>query len=124
MSNEHTYRGYTIERGSYTGTHQHRSDRWYIDAPRGLRDRSGEGYRTLDAAKAAIDERVYTYAQVDRHDCVVAVLDDAMPGTRRADAIVREHTRDGHRVVVLECEAKIGDHVAVNEDGCATEVIA
>jgi hypothetical protein len=54
---DHRYRGYTIERGSYTGTHQDRADRWYVDGPSGLRDRSGEGYHTLDEAKAAIDDR-------------------------------------------------------------------
>jgi hypothetical protein len=55
----HRYRGYSIARGSYRGTHQDRIDRWYIDAPAAaLRDRSGPGYPTLADATAAIDDHL------------------------------------------------------------------
>lgn len=54
---KHTYKGYEITRGSYEGTADDRIDGWYIDDPENTTiDRRGSGHRTINEAKAQIDE--------------------------------------------------------------------
>jgi hypothetical protein len=57
MSKTHTYRGFTIARGSFSGTTDDRADGWYADAiDADFNDRRGSGFRLLADAKAWVDE--------------------------------------------------------------------
>lgn len=59
MSKVHTYRGYCIARGSFCGTSENCANRWYADAENAAWfDRRGAGFRTLDDAKAWIDDTI------------------------------------------------------------------
>lgn len=57
MSKTHTYRGFTIARGSFSGTSDDRRASWYADAiDADFNDRRGPGFRLLVDAKAWVDE--------------------------------------------------------------------
>jgi len=57
MAETHTYRSFTIARGSFSGTTDDRASAWYADAiDADYNDRRGPGFRVLADAKAWIDE--------------------------------------------------------------------
>ncbi len=57
------YKGWTIQAGAFTGTGDNVAGTWYIAAPTSnLIDLSGRGYRTLGAARQAIDDEI-NYAE-------------------------------------------------------------
>ena len=57
MSKINTYRGFTIARGSFSGTSDDRRASWYADAiDADFNDRRGPGFRLLADAKAWVDE--------------------------------------------------------------------
>lgn len=61
------YKGWTIERGAYSGTTDDRIDRWYIQSPADQAsdtvDRRGSGFPTLDAAREAIRQAIAEESQ-------------------------------------------------------------
>ena len=57
MAKTHTYRSFSIARGSYRGTTDDRASAWYADAiDADINARRGPGFRVLSDAKAWIDE--------------------------------------------------------------------
>jgi len=57
MTKTHTYRGFTIARGSFSGTSDDRAAGWYADViDADFNDRRGPGFCVLADAKAWIDE--------------------------------------------------------------------
>jgi hypothetical protein len=61
MSKINRYRGYTIQRGDYLNTNDNRADRWYAEREdSAMVDRRGQGYRTIQDAKAAVDKYLAT----------------------------------------------------------------
>jgi hypothetical protein len=51
------YRGYFIRRGGYQDTPDNRIDGWYVDNRNStILDRRGPGYRTIKAARDAIND--------------------------------------------------------------------
>jgi hypothetical protein len=61
MSRTIRYRGYTIQRGDYLNATDNRADGWYAErADSDVVDRRGQGYRTIQDAKEAIDQYLAT----------------------------------------------------------------